>query len=328
MAFLDNSGDIILDAVLTDLGRRRMSRGNFRIVKFALGDDEINYELYDKNHASGSAYYDLEILQTPVLEATTGYSSTINHGLMSMTNANLIYMPAIKVNTLVDNAALTRDKVYYLAVNDGATSKALISAFGGANGGGRYYVLQAGKRRGTQIVIETGLDTSEIPATPANRTNYITAYNLADANFRVSVDTRFITSIMGPTARSIFNNGGPSGEANVNFRLQGNPPTTRVRGMRNHQQGLVRAVNNNVYLDISDTKPDTDTSVIAGPRANATALNFDVKTLTSDDYARYGKTNQTISGASGTYRYIDTYVKIMGTFGIELQLPIRIIQKE
>ena len=65
MAFLDNSGDIILDAVLTEAGRRRMAEGNFKITKFALGDDEIDYSLYNKNHASGSAYYDLEILQTP-----------------------------------------------------------------------------------------------------------------------------------------------------------------------------------------------------------------------------------------------------------------------
>ena len=46
MAFLDNSGDIILDAVLTEIGRKRMANGNFRIVKFGLGDDEINYEKY------------------------------------------------------------------------------------------------------------------------------------------------------------------------------------------------------------------------------------------------------------------------------------------
>ena len=57
MAFLDNSGDIILDAVLTDEGRRRMAGGNFSITKFALGDDEIDYTLYNKNHPSGSSYY-------------------------------------------------------------------------------------------------------------------------------------------------------------------------------------------------------------------------------------------------------------------------------
>ena len=59
MAFLDNSGDIILDAVLTDTGRLRLAQGDgsFKITKFALGDDEINYGNYNKNHSSGSAYY-------------------------------------------------------------------------------------------------------------------------------------------------------------------------------------------------------------------------------------------------------------------------------
>ena len=70
MAFLDNSGDIILDAVLTDTGRMRLAKGDgtFRIAKFALGDDEINYSSFNKSHASGSAYFDLEILQTPVMQ--------------------------------------------------------------------------------------------------------------------------------------------------------------------------------------------------------------------------------------------------------------------
>ena len=68
MAFLDNSGDIILDAVLTDLGREKMAAGGFTVKYFALGDDEIDYSLYNKNHASGSAYYDLEILQTPCIQ--------------------------------------------------------------------------------------------------------------------------------------------------------------------------------------------------------------------------------------------------------------------
>jgi len=48
MGFLDNSGDIILDAVLTDVGRKRMAQGNFKITKFAIGDDEIDYGLYNK----------------------------------------------------------------------------------------------------------------------------------------------------------------------------------------------------------------------------------------------------------------------------------------
>ena len=73
--FLNNSGDIILDAVLTDAGRERLARGDgsFEIDKFALSDDEINYELYDTT--AGTAYADLNILRTPIMEAFTNSNS-------------------------------------------------------------------------------------------------------------------------------------------------------------------------------------------------------------------------------------------------------------
>lgn len=47
MSFLDNSGDIILDMVLTDTGRFRLAKGDgsFKIAKFACGDDEIDYRI-------------------------------------------------------------------------------------------------------------------------------------------------------------------------------------------------------------------------------------------------------------------------------------------
>ena len=100
MAFLDNSGDIILDAVLTDTGRMRLAQGDgsFKITKFALGDDEINYGLYDKSHLSGSAYYDLQVLQSPVFEAFTNNTSNLNSKLMSISRTNILYMPMLKLN--------------------------------------------------------------------------------------------------------------------------------------------------------------------------------------------------------------------------------------
>ena len=100
MAFLDNSGDIILDAVLTDTGRLRLAKGDgsFNITKFALGDDEINYELYDKNHPSGSAYFDVEILQSPVLEAFTNNTSVLKSKLLSVSRTNLLYLPVLQLN--------------------------------------------------------------------------------------------------------------------------------------------------------------------------------------------------------------------------------------
>jgi hypothetical protein len=109
---MTNSGDIILDAVLTDTGRYRLAKGDgsFRISKFALSDDEINYKLYSKNNPSGSAYYDLEILQTPILEAFTNNRSSLKSKLISLTNNNLLYLPqiALNQNTNLDNVQSVR----------------------------------------------------------------------------------------------------------------------------------------------------------------------------------------------------------------------------
>ena len=44
MGFLDNStNNIIVDAVLTDLGREKLAAQQFDIAKFAFGDDEVDY---------------------------------------------------------------------------------------------------------------------------------------------------------------------------------------------------------------------------------------------------------------------------------------------
>ena len=98
MAFLDNSGDIILDAVLTDAGRKRMAEGKFNIAKYAFGDEEINYELFNNNHPSGSAFYDLQIMQTPILEAFTNNTSTMASKLMTLNDNNFLYLPTLKLN--------------------------------------------------------------------------------------------------------------------------------------------------------------------------------------------------------------------------------------
>ena len=102
MGFLDNSGDIILDVVLTDHGRMLLAKGDgsFQITKFAISDEEIDYSLYDKTHSSGSAYYDLEILQTPILEAFTNNGSTMKTRLQTYTNMELLFLPVLRLNEL------------------------------------------------------------------------------------------------------------------------------------------------------------------------------------------------------------------------------------
>ena len=70
MGFLDNS-TITVDAILTKKGREILSTGgNFRITKFALSDEEIDYTLYDTTHPNGTNSYGAVIENMSLLEAT------------------------------------------------------------------------------------------------------------------------------------------------------------------------------------------------------------------------------------------------------------------
>jgi len=329
MGFLDNSGDIILDAVLTETGRKRLATGKFKISKFACGDDEIDYALYQKNHISGSAYYDLQILQTPVLEAFTQRNANINYGLITIPNPNLLYMPSIVRNTKIPSkAVLDKNNVIYLAISDGTTYDALVTAFGGASSGGDSYVLEAGNTSGRYIILESGLDTAEISGTPANKQNYIVSQGLQEKSFTVALDNRFFTVVYGPGQQSIFNNNGGNGTEIVNFNLQASVLSGIDKYIINNSVATIGAVNNGVYYRVNDARADTQTSAIKGPRSAATALTFNVKAFNSEDFTRYGSTAQSIPGdVTNTYSYIDSVVYLRGMFS-EYQLPIRIIKKD
>jgi hypothetical protein len=131
MAFLDNSGDIILDAVLTDTGRKRLAAGDgsFRIAKFAVGDDEVDYTLYRNSnaaegvHPSGSAYYDINILQTPVLEAFTNNTSIMNHKLVSYVRDDLLYLPVIKNNDTISQTVDKNTAAFFIFNTDWYSSE-------------------------------------------------------------------------------------------------------------------------------------------------------------------------------------------------------------
>jgi hypothetical protein len=93
MGFIDNSGAIFLDAVLTDEGRERLARndGTFAIVRWRPGDDEIDYRFW--NELTGSDSKDLKILDTPVFEASTNEGVALRYPLVTIRNARLQFLP-------------------------------------------------------------------------------------------------------------------------------------------------------------------------------------------------------------------------------------------
>ncbi len=342
MAFLDNSGDIVLDAVLTDLGRKRMAEGTFRITQFALGDDEIDYRIYNKNHPSGSAYYDLEILQTPVLEAFASSNANINYGLVSFNgNLNLLYMPTLKIwnKTIgVSGPAVQRTSgnVYYVGANattGDALKAALDTDFGAGNGTGYYQTPGSGD---TAIYIETGIDSlGADPPRTVGRTNkqaYLSDQHLIDNNMDISMDARFIPNVASANpARAVWSY---TSDGDADLRMEvgtlTRPGQNRI-GIGNYRTAIVPTVTTQISARKDGTSEPDNYSMINGPSGVITFLIFGVHADLKDSnakYALYGKTGQDLFGDGNTYDYVDTMVYAVGkTSGVTAHIPIRIVRK-
>ena len=344
MAFLDNSGDIILDAVLTDLGRKRMSEGNFRITQFTLGDDEIDYSLYNKNHPSGSAYYDLEILQTPVFEAFTRTNANINYGLASYNgNQNLLYLPSIKLNTktsVAGNASLfpSTTGVVYFSVGNNAGKDTDAALRGGSALGTSVGFLSP--KNSNVILFETGLDSQGSDALSRNNTtreNYVVNNSLEDLQFTILADERIFPAVRRTRGTFDWPKDASSGTPLGSYSLSPQPSFPSLTLNSGTQEienyGFATLVGQKNDMEGDTDNNDLKFSVINGPRGGVGAFSLELGSSLDDGnanalYARLGRENQDLFGDGNTYDYLDTLVYIRGDVtGVTLQVPIRVIRK-
>lgn len=93
MGYLDKT-ETTIDAVLTKLGRQYIASGKpFQITKFALGDDEIDYSLWDTNQNNPGVF----IEQLPVFEAIIDENYAFKSKLLTL-NPNVDVIPSIVAN--------------------------------------------------------------------------------------------------------------------------------------------------------------------------------------------------------------------------------------
>ena len=301
MGFLDNSGDIILDAVLTDTGRKRLARGDgsFKVAKFALGDEEINYGLYNKNHASGSAYYDLEILQTPVLEAFTNNTSTMKSKLITISRTNVLYLPIVKLNESLAGATrnTTSGSYYLIAVDENSRNQLIETDSLGTSG-----VIDGYEPDNSSavVVFDQGLDTSEISKDRAIDPDLI------ETQYVIQMDHRLgrLTS--------------PEGVQQAHsFIDDDNIATYYV------------TTTSDLVSTLNEGQSDSN---LLGPRG--TRLSFKIRSSQELEtsvfmFNQIGLSSNIKYGASATnYQAIDTNIRIMGgTTGYSLDLPVRYLKK-
>lgn len=318
MAFLDNSGDIILDAVLTDAGRQRMARGEFKIVKFAFCDEEINYTTYNGNHPSGSAFADLEIMQTPILESFTNNTSLMKTKLISINRNNILYMPIFRLNNKSANNTQvhTASAGFYLSANTNTDNKIDFEAstgvlpFSAANGITTKY-----------IYVDQGLDTGGNPAI-----NTDMPADLMETAFLIRLDHRLLRLHRGVTGYSALSNSFVDDDSIASYYVSSTdaavePPT----GLRRYSDDAV-----------ADGTPTT-LEMFDGPLGNRLKLFLRSSTSLQSSDALFDELGTAVSGFTdfplkagqtvASYKFIDTIVNVVGvTSGYSIDIPVRILR--
>ena len=302
MAFLDNSGDIILDAVLTDTGRYRLAKGDgsFKIAKFALGDDEIDYSLYNKDNPSGSAYYDLDILQTPVLEACTDNASALKSHLLSIAQTDLLFLPVIRLyESSKDQNSLSYNNEHYFLV---ATDLNTENDFTGSGITGVFFTNTPKSTEGQNIALDQGLDTTKL-----SPTQEISA-ELSETSYIVEMDNRL---------GSLLDQKGM--EMNRSYIDDDQIATYLISIQKNIEE----------VKKIGTASPNTtqaNDSSIRGPRG--TRLKLKLKGSLELQTSTYLFEELGSDTAVPGYRTIDSNIRVTGaTTGYRLDIPVRYIKK-
>ena len=151
MAYLDNT-EITVDAILTKKGRQKLASGqSLSITKFALGDDEIDYTLYEPAHPKGSAYYDSAIRAIPVTEATPDETQILRYKLVTLPKGTT-QIPIVKLGITAISVNQTEG---------GVSLSPTTSPAGNTNAG--YTVVLADQRAGTLTVTNGTTGTGTVP---------------------------------------------------------------------------------------------------------------------------------------------------------------------
>ena len=151
MRYLDNTS-ITVDAILTKKGRQKLASGqSLNISKFALGDDEIDYTLYEPAHPKGSAYYDSAIKAIPIMEASPDETQVLRYKLVTLP----------KGTTQIPVVALGISAVGVFQDEGQVALSPTTSPQGNTNAG--YTVVLADQRAGTLSVTQGASAAGSVP---------------------------------------------------------------------------------------------------------------------------------------------------------------------
>ena len=181
MGFLNNTS-VTVDAILTKKGRELLAQGTeaFNITKFALADDEVDYNLWDVTHPNGSDYYGAVIENMPLLEAIPDENHVMRYKLVTLPK-NSLRMPVVTISpasvtflangglnqvspTVEPNTSTISDTSYTFILHDQSVcSMTVLNAGGGSVGATTPFFLGDDDAPNSKTIVAASVKVGVIP---------------------------------------------------------------------------------------------------------------------------------------------------------------------
>jgi hypothetical protein len=177
MGYLDNSS-VTVDAILTLKGRELLAKGGnaFNITQFAVGDDEVDYSLWNPDHPLGTNYYGTIIENMPVTEAIPDETQALKY--------KLITLP--KQTTNIPVVTVGNTSITLLAPGDSSIISPNTSNFQGGNATLGYTAILSDSTV-ADIQVTRALQNSVLPTTPRFIGDNEDAQSVAVAGFQFNI---------------------------------------------------------------------------------------------------------------------------------------------
>ena len=210
MGFLNNT-TVTVDAILTKKGRELLAQGTeaFNITKFALADDEVDYNLWDVTHPNGSDYYGKVIENMPLLEAIPDENHVMRYKLVTLPKTTT-KMPELKVlgpdaitfdnqdseNQSQKVGAITNnvaDSSYTFILHDQSVAQMTVTIEAGSGATGQQFFLGADEASNSQTEVGMEVMIKVLKQTAASVTQLTIVGNDTGATASITINNNLVT---------------------------------------------------------------------------------------------------------------------------------------
>lgn len=218
MGYLDNS-TVTVDAILTNKGREILAAGGqLNITKFALSDDEVDYDLWNPAHTLGTNYYGAVIENMPVLEALPDETQMLRYKLVTLPK-DAAGIPVISV---------TPQSITLTSTAQVLTIQPSTLNLAGANGTLGYTAILSDDTVAELRVAPDGGLPSGVDRRSANPAPTSTPASQTSATM---VDTSSVTSFIDDEVTGITTAGKTIVRTGLKFTINAKPTTTVKRAL-------------------------------------------------------------------------------------------------